>query len=378
MTPVTVPDKPLTARIEVFRPGTFTPMGGKPITFSAADLRAIADAYDPATAPAPIVVGHPGTDAPAFGWAESFDYDTDQERLFANVHQIEPAFAELVKAGRFKKVSMQYFAPAQAHNPVPGTWYPKHVGFLGAAAPAVPGLKNIQFSGEPGVSFEASFGAAGEAASLFRRLRDLLIEKFGIEEADKALPSWQIEWLDDQENAQALPAYAGDPPPADPVLKPAEKEPAVTQQPDPAFAAREADIAAREADLARREAAQAHTDNAAFAESLVQAGKLLPASKDKVVAILNALPGHASVSFSEGGAQVSPGAALKEVLEAQPQIVGFGAAELPGGPGQGKPASFAADGKDVDPEGLALHNKALEFQRNHPGTAYMDAVRAVS
>lgn len=364
-------EKPLTARIEVFRPGTFTPMNGQPITFSAADLRAIADAYDPATAPAPIVVGHPGTDAPAFGWAESFDYDSAAERLYANVHEIEPAFAELVKAGRYKKVSMQYFAPTQAHNPVPGTWYPKHVGFLGGAAPAVPGLKNVQFSGEPGVTFEASFGVGEETASLLRKVRDLFIEKFGLEDADKALPSWQIEWLTEQTSS---PAYAELPPKPTPV----EKEPAVTQQPDPAFAAREADIAKREADLAAREAAQSHTDNAAFAEGLVQAGKLLPASKDKVTAILDALPGHASVSFAEGAALLSPSAALKEVLEAQPQIISFGAAELPDGPGQGKPASFAADGKDVDPEGLALHQKALDYQRTHPGTAYLDAVAAVS
>ncbi|MGN7870980.1 hypothetical protein [Paracoccus sp. 22332] len=94
---------PLTARIEVFRPGTFTPMEGGSITYSAADLRAIADAYDPATAPAPIVVGHPDTNAPAFGWVESFDYDATADRLYANLHQIEPAFAELVKAGRFKR-----------------------------------------------------------------------------------------------------------------------------------------------------------------------------------------------------------------------------------------------------------------------------------
>lgn len=53
-----MPDKSISARIEVFRPGTFTPMVGDPISYSAADLRAIADAYDPATAPAPIVVGH--------------------------------------------------------------------------------------------------------------------------------------------------------------------------------------------------------------------------------------------------------------------------------------------------------------------------------
>lgn len=369
--------KPLTARIEVFRPGTFTPMGGKPITFSAADLRAIADAYDPATAPAPVVVGHPGTDAPAFGWAESFDYDSDAERLYANVHEIEPAFAEAVKAGRYKKVSMQYFAPTQAHNPVPGTWYPKHVGFLGGAAPAVPGLKNIQFSAEPGVTFEVSFGAAMETASLLRKLRDLLIEKFGIEDADKALPSWQIEWLDDHEPAQTSPAYAADPPAVQPTPEP-EKEPAVSTQPDPAFAAREADIAKREKELAAREAAQAHTDNAAFAEGLVQEGKLLPATKDKVVTLLDALPGHAAVSFA-AGSEISTVAAVKEILSEQPKIVSFGALDLPdGADGQGKPASFAADGKPVDPDGLARHQKALAYQTANPGTAYLDAVAAVS
>ena len=63
------------ARIEVFRPGRFTPMEGVPLSFSAADLRAVADSYDPETAPAPIVVGHPVTDAPAFGWVQSFDFD---------------------------------------------------------------------------------------------------------------------------------------------------------------------------------------------------------------------------------------------------------------------------------------------------------------
>lgn len=367
--------KPLTARIEVFRPGTFTPMGGKPITFSAADLRAIADAYDPATAPAPIVVGHPGTDAPAFGWAESFEYDSAAERLFANVGQIEPAFAEAVKAGRYKKVSMQYFSPSQAHNPAPGCWYPKHVGFLGGAAPAVPGLKNVQFSGEPGVTFEASFGGADEAASLFRKLRDLLIEKFGIEDADKALPSWQIEWLDDQGNEPEVRGFA-EPAAIPEKPTPEEEDPAVTKPADPAFAAREAEIEAREKRIADREAELTHADNAAFAEGLVQGGKLLPASKGKVVALLDALPGHEAVSFSEG-TQITPGAALKEILEAQPKIVSFGEAAIPEAPGAG-PASFAAGGREVDPDRLEIHNKAVAYQKAHPGTSYDAAVDAVS
>lgn len=368
--------KSLTARIEVFRPGTFTPMEGEPIVFSAADLRAVADAYDASTAPAPIVVGHPGTDAPAYGWVEKFDYDSEAERLFATVGDIDPAFAEMVRAGRFRKVSMSYFSPKQGHNPVPGTWYPKHVGFLGAAAPAVPGLKNAQFSVEPGVTFEASFGAIEEAASLFRKMRDFFIDRFGLEDADKVLPSWQIEWLSEVDEA---PHRAFATPPAKPSPNPEQKEvPAVTQQPDPAFAAREADLTEREKRIAEREAAQVHTDNVAFSEKLVADGKLLPASRDKVVAILDALPAQETVSFAAGEAKVAPAAALKQVLEAQPKIISFGAMDLPAGGGEGKAASFAADGRAVDAGSLVTHQKALEYQRHHPGTEYMDAVRAVS
>lgn len=370
--------KPLTARIEVFRPGTFKPMQGAAISYSAADLRAIADAYDPETAPAPIVIGHPDTDAPAYGWVGRLDYDTATERLFAELTDIEPQFADLVKAGRFRKVSMAYFAPGQPHNPVPGTWYPKHVGFLGAAAPAVSGLKNAHFAGPAEAVFTTDFGSADEAASLFRKLRDLLIEKFGIEDADKALPSWQIEWLDDQDEQQGLSAYAASPASQpEPQPKP-EKEPAVTQQPDPAFAAREADLTEREKRLAARETKAAHDDNAAFAEKLVQDGRLLPASKDEVIAILDALPAEASVSFSEGAENVTPGAALRKVLEAQPKVVSFGGLDLPEVGSEARPAAFSADGKAVDPAGLAIHNKALAHQRANPGTDYLAAVRAVS
>ncbi len=370
-----MPPSTLSARIEVFRPGTFKPMSGDPITYSAADLKAVADAYDPATAPAPIVVGHPDTDAPAFGWVDKFEYDSQAERLFADIHEIEPAFAELVKAGRYKKVSMAFFSPEQDHNPVKGTWYPKHVGFLGAAAPAVSGLKNAAFAGAAGATFTAAFGAATQSASIFRRLRDWIIDRDGLEAADKILPAWEIDWLDAADDAQS-PFFAA---PPEPTLTPKKEDPAVTKQPDPAFAEREADVAAREARLATREAEIAHNDHVSFAEALVQEGRLLPVLKDKVVAIFDALPGHASVAFAEGADKITAGAALREVFQALPVVVQFGATDLGDDPsGKGKSAAFAADGNPVDPASLATHNKALAYQRQNPGTAYMDAVAAVS
>ena len=364
-----------TARIEVFRTGTFTPMEGEPITYSAGDLKAVADAYDAATAPAPIVVGHPTTDAPAYGWAQSFDFDASADRLYATVGEIDPAFSEAVRAGRYKKISLSFFRPQDAANPVPGTWYPRHIGFLGGAAPAVAGLKNVQFSGADGSpTFTANFGERGfeDTASLLRTLRDFFIERFGLEDADKALPAYRLDWLSETEiepKPALRPSFTQPTP---------EKEPTVSK-PDPVFAAREAEFTAREAALKKREQELVHDANASFSEQLVTEGRLLPESKDKLVSILDAVPAETAVSFAAGEAAVPVAKALRDLLAAQPKVVSFGALDLPDDPGgDGRPASFAADGKQVDPSGLEIHAKATAYQKAHPSTAWLDAVRAVS
>ncbi|MBB4954388.1 hypothetical protein H4S14_004153 [Agrobacterium vitis] len=368
--------RPSTARIEVFRPGTFQPMEGDALTYTAADLKAVADAYDPATAPAPVVVGHPSTDAPAYAWATGFEYDASAQRLYATVGEIDPAFSEAVKAGRYKKVSLSFFRPDHAANPVPGTWYPKHIGFLGGAAPAVSGLKNVQFSApDATVTVSADFGERGfeDSASLFRSIRDFLIEKFGMDDADKALPSYRIDWLSEAEILAPIsqPSFS-----THPNVLPTTKEPVVTQ-PNPDFAAREADLTAREARLKARERETAEAEHAAFAEGLVAEGRLLPASKDKVVSILNALPVETSVSFAAGEAAVPVANALRDLLAAQPKAVSFGALDLPEAGADDASASFATDGKPVDPAAMERHTKALAYQNQHPGTDYLAAVRAV-
>lgn len=389
------------ARIEVFRTGTFTPMEGAAITYTAADMKAIGDVYKRDTAPAPIVVGHPTTDAPAFGWADSFEYDASKDRLFANVSEINPAFAEAVRSGAYKKVSMSFFRPNEAANPVPGSWYPKHIGFLGGAAPAVSGLTNVQFAADAkSVTFTCDFGDPGfeQAAGLFRGLRDFLIDKFGLDDADKALPTFQIDWLGETETMPAVqPDFSaarkfsagGIIPPvlvSGTNIKVIEKEPPLTHL-NTSFAAREAALAADEAAFkARNEALMLrqrelnHTEHVAFAEGLVTAGKLLPVSKDKVVALLDAMPIDVSVSFAAGDKTTTVPAAtmLREILDAQPKAVSFGQLDLPAGPADTRAASFASDGKPVDAEQLAIHNKAQAYMREHPNTEYLAAVAAVS
>lgn len=361
-----------TARIEVFRTGTFTPMEGASITYTAADLKAMADAYDYATAPAPIVVGHPKTDDPAYGWAERFEFDPATGRLHAVVGEINPAFSDAVKNGSYKKISLSFFRPDNAANPVPGTWYPKHIGFLGGAAPAVTGLKNVQFSAvAEDVTFSAEFGERGfeQTASILQALREFLIEKFGRDDADKALPAYQIEWLGDIEVQKPATSLFSAPEP--------KQEPSLSKT-DPAFAEREAKLAANEAAVSKRLGELAHAEHVSFADSLVNEGKLIPASKDKLVSILDKIADDTlSVSFAAGEAPIAVAKALRDLLADQPKVISFGRQDLPE-PGNDQIASFASDGKPVDSEQLARHQKALAYQGQHPGTAYLDAVRAVA
>lgn len=131
--------------IEVFREGRFDPLGGGgSFKVTDAELRSIAASYDGLKAPAPVVIGHPKTDHPAYGWVDSLYVENGV--LKANLREVSAEFADTVRSGRYKKVSISVFLPDVSSNPKPGSYYLRHVGFLGAAAPAVPNLKPVEFS----------------------------------------------------------------------------------------------------------------------------------------------------------------------------------------------------------------------------------------
>lgn len=367
-----------TRRIEVFRPGTFTPMQGTPITMTAEDLRAIAAGYDFANAPTPLVVGHPRTEDQAWGWVTAFAYDEERQRLVADCGEIPVAFAEAVQRGSYKRISLSLFTPTAPNNPKPGHWYPKHVGFLGAAAPAVSGLAPVQFAGADGTAtFEFGDPAFRDIAGMFRKIREWFIAERGLEEADRIVSPWEVSWLERQADDEPfpLPAFAApsSPPPPNP------EPPVSTTDAD----RRSADLDRREAEVNRRAAEQAHTDNLAFAEGLIAEGKLLPASGERVVALLDSLSStvSAEVSFSEGDQdrKLPAAAVVREILSAQPKVVSFG--EMPdarGGSAPG-PVDFAApDNRGVDKAGLEQLAKVREYQSKHPNTSFADAVAATS
>lgn len=313
--------------IHIFRAGSHTAMQGQTIVFGEADLAASAAAYDPAKHEAPIVVGHPAADAPAWGWVQSLAVDGGD--LTAMPRQVDPAFAEAVAAGRYKKVSASFYQPDSPHNPVPGVYYLRHVGFLGAQPPAVKGLAPVQFADDGGdcVSFEFAeedvSGILRRMAGLFRGLRDYFVDKEGLDKADAIIPSWTMDWL--QEDAAVAAAKTADIPAFQETNMDKDKKP-VTLPPtqygtmeDPRVAELERQVASF-AEKARRADAQAAVDKA-LAE-----GRLTPGISVGLVDFMAGLDADTAVSFGEGdgATTATPNAFMTAFLSRLPQQVSFG------------------------------------------------------
>lgn len=142
--------------IEIFRAGRHRTMSGVDREFTERDLDLVSATYSPTCHEAPLVLGHPQTDSPAYGWVRRVFRNGSS--LFAEVGQASEALKQWVKEGRYKKISASFYTPESSTNPVPGAYYLKHVGFLGATAPAVKGMADPVFSefGEGHVCFGAS------------------------------------------------------------------------------------------------------------------------------------------------------------------------------------------------------------------------------
>ncbi|MCH5277479.1 MAG: hypothetical protein J1E80_06540 [Desulfovibrionaceae bacterium] len=138
--------------IEIARTGTFTDSAGRPQTFTDADLSAIANAYDPQKRDCPLVFGHPQSDsAPAFGWARKLK--AEGGKLLAVFEKVPEQVRALVDAGHYRHVSMSL---------MPDRKTLRHVALLGAAQPAIDGLKAVELAdGQNSITVDFSTNQEG-------------------------------------------------------------------------------------------------------------------------------------------------------------------------------------------------------------------------
>lgn len=381
-----------TKPIHIFKPGRHVSMAGDVIEFSEADVAATARAYDPSLHEAPLVIGHPKTDDPAQGWAGALF--AEQRGLFAVPRDVDAAFAEQVGQRRYGKVSAKFYSPTSPSNPVPGVWYLRHIGFLGAQPPGVKGLDDPSFAdgGDDGcVAFQEAveFGDWDDRniAGMFRGLRDWFIAKFGLEEADKALPAWNVQTLADsavQPEPEETKAAFAEASAAAHAVKTTQETDAVTPEEKAALEAENAQLkqklAQRDAADREAQAAKRHQDNAAFAEGLVGKGVLAPKHKDAVVAVLDlaATPGAdgRSVEFGEGEAKQPLASAVKTFLGDMPKVVEFAEQATKDKASKGGAVDDAEFAESADPERLKQHQAIQAHMAAHK-VDYATAARAV-
>ena len=371
--------------VEAFKVGKVTDMAGKEHDFSEADLEDLNEGiheqlkagYQP-----PLVKGHPKVDDPRVG--SIVDSKVEDNVLKVKLDDVSNDFAEEVKKGGFKYLSASIYS-----NLKKGL---RHLGALGAHAPAMKGMAPLCF-GEgcfaevdkgvteqdvcmfaesfawdrlvPASVFERLIWKLGSLGTLFRSQREQLIEKEGIEAADKIIPEYAVKDIEsvrdvikDSNNfpKQAPTATATDEKPVSsfaenettdstplengeqnpqPTTPPHDEPTASIPEGNSSEAARLSEEnaalkAENDALKADKLAAERLRAGAAFSETLDKAiadGRCNQVLKDnlmKVFGVCQEVPVDGEGCFGEGDDRVNVADVLADTVAALPKIVEFG------------------------------------------------------
>ncbi|WP_139241657.1 hypothetical protein [Marisediminitalea aggregata] len=371
---------------DVFFAGEHTDNQGKTRSYSRADLQQVVDNFAPNKAP--LVIGHPKTNAPALGWVTGVRL-TDDDRLEVTADNVNVDFAKAVAAKSFPNRSISLERTDKGLSL-------RHIGYLGAVEPALEGLgwqfngadtnptETVEFSAEPNETIEFSMEIEQQRSVLdmFSDLRDFIIDKFSEEEADRVLPRWNINWLRDALTRKEVNENEHDPF-APEFSKPKTEEPAVTtytqEQLDAAIQQAKDDAEASfssqlSAEKSRADNAEKTLEEQAFAarvadckavvDTQIAAGHLTPANAAGLAEFMASLQqgdNAQTFSFSKSDSETVE----QSQYDFAKAFVGSLGAKSP----MGDDPELAHD-KDLD-------EKAEEYSKAH-GVSYADAVIAVS
>lgn len=309
--------------VEIFKTGTHTDgKNGRTRPWTEQDLDKIVSNYNSAEHEAPIVLGHPKTNAPAYGWVDKLK--RDGEKLLCTFKEVAPEFQEWVNNGLYKKRSISVYPDGSL----------RHVGFLGAKPPAVKGLADFTFNEEnESETYEfMDYSTANRISSIgdiFQRLRDFLIDKYDLETAGKLLSQYTIDYLKeskaDDTTQDSLSAYC------EKIMEELEvgkENPQIKKQQESSdFAdelkAKDTKIAELEAEKTKLESEKRKTEYSSFCENLKKEGKLTPAQEKLAIDFLEMANGVGTFDFSEGN-ENNPVEKMKEFFNMMPKQISFG------------------------------------------------------
>ena len=284
--------------VQVFSVGTQTDSSGRSRDWTQEDLETIVAKYNGQKEhEAPVVVGHPKDNAPAFGWVEKLR--TDGKLLYAKFTQLVPEFIDAVKQGMYKKRSISLYPDLTL----------RHIGFLGAVPPAVKGLADIKFNEEDVIllNYSGSEDVLKIESKGDKNMSDEL--KTVVAELQKKVDSFgeQVKTLetvntDLQKKNEELQAKVDD----------KQFEESTSE-----------DIKELKSKLALAEQKNRLAGYKAFTEELKTDGKIVAESQNLLIDLMEAMNAAPEFNFSEGE-EKSVLVKFQEYLKNQPKIVAFG------------------------------------------------------
>lgn len=323
--------------IEIFR-------GGRQIDSSGREhdgdelIRQALEGFDPGFHEPPVVVGHPEDNSPAFGWVEKLKSETRRGvlTLLARVKDVVPEFEDLVKKGLYKKRSAAFYPDGRL----------RHVGFLGAAPPAVKGLADLGFNDEQGAAAEFEYiEEVPEMATFTQEDLDarLALQK---QELDRELSAREARFAEEIKAA------------AEKAAEDARQKAA-------------AEFAEKERQ-AKREARRKEID--AFCEDLIREGRVIPAwIESGLCAFMDGLDAETETRFSENGEKATGLEFFKQFLKGLPVQVEFREVatrdkDIGGGDAGGKLHAITLAIQEKN-QGMTYSAAFSEAQRRHPDIA---------
>lgn len=326
-------------RIPFFRTGTHRDMSGMERTYTEQDLDERIRLYnEQSDHNAPLVIGHPVSNAPAFGWVSKLSRSGDV--IYAESRDEQPEFVDWLRRGLYKKVSASFYSSGLL----------RHIGFLGATPPSIKGLPAFSFADGDATTVELESFAEDDwnwrsIRRIVQRLRDWLIETKDVETADKIISQWDVDALEPPATpTEVSPSFQ------EPIMKTAEQ---IQQE----LTAREAELAAANQRIADIQETARRAAITAFMERPDVRRKIKADQIENLTGVLINLPVEASIDFSEGPADSrttskrTPLDAMQAIILAQPDLVEYAEIAKDGQyPQQGQPGpadriAAAANGK---------------------------------
>ncbi|KJU85708.1 peptidase [Candidatus Magnetobacterium bavaricum] len=344
--------------VEIFRTGIHTDSSDNIREWTEADLDFIAGSYDASTHEAPVVIGHPTDNAPAYGWIQKVW--RNGRVLYADLKDVQPAFADLVKSGAYKKRSIALYPDRTL----------RHLGWLGAQPPAIKGLRDIQFSAGVGVTTiefdtvdidtnKKTDGGVKVPDKTQTTVEELLRQQLQQKEAELAKFSEQTAQTaaNEAKLKEQLTAFS-------------EQQKAMTEQ----MKAIEATNAALQAEKVTLETQKRQAEYNMFMEGLIREGRLTPAQKPATMSFMEIMHNAGKYVFAEGEKPAID--AFKAFLTGLPRQIEFG--EIARQELDSNAGFTVSSGVQFDESKLSLHNKIQAYMQKHNIKDYKQAAMIVS